>query len=163
VIRINKLTDYAVLVLTHAAREAAPSYTARDLAAKAHVPLPTVSKILKELHKAGIVSSHRGIKGGYSLSRAPEHISVAEVVQALEGPIALTECSGTASGLCGLEPGCLVRANWRTISAAVRGALEHISLAALAQPLTLDAVTVAHVSHPHPDPLPPTGEGTRAS
>jgi FeS assembly SUF system regulator len=139
-IRMNKLTDYAVLVLTHVAREPAPSYTARDLAEKAHVPLPTVSKILKELHKAGLVSSHRGIKGGYSLARSAEDISVAEVVQALEGPIALTECSGTAVGLCGLEPGCVVRSNWRMISAAIRTALEQISLAALARPLSPEAI-----------------------
>jgi FeS assembly SUF system regulator len=141
---MNKLTDYAVLVLTHAARESLPSYTARDLAAKTHVPLPTVSKILKELHKAGLVSSHRGIKGGYSLSRPAERISVAEVVQALEGPIALTECSGSSTGVCSLEQGCLVRANWRTISAAVRSALEHISLAALAQPLPPHSISLSH-------------------
>lgn len=134
-IRMNKLTDYAILVLTHAARTPAPSHTARDLAAQTHVPLPTVSKILKELHKAGVVVSHRGIKGGYSLARPADAISVADVVQALEGPIALTECSGETTGLCGLEPRCLVANNWRTISAAVREALGRISLSALAHPL----------------------------
>jgi FeS assembly SUF system regulator len=133
-IRMNKLTDYAILVLTHAARVPGASHTARDLSAQAHVPLPTVSKILKLLQKAGLLVSHRGIKGGYSLARPADDISIATVVQALEGPIALTECSGTGS-LCGLEPECMVRSNWRTISAAVREALERISLAALAKPL----------------------------
>lgn len=145
-IRMNKLTDYAILVLTHVVREGGPSQTARDLAVKTRVPLPTVSKILKELHKAGIVSSHRGIKGGYSLARPAERVSVAEVVQALEGPIALTECSGDLKGLCGLEPGCMVRSNWRTISAAIRGALERISLAALAQPLPRTVVSELRVA-----------------
>jgi FeS assembly SUF system regulator len=139
-IRMNKLTDYGILVLTHVARDGGHSHTARDLAEKTRVPLPTVSKILKELHKAGLVVSHRGIKGGYSLARPADQVSVAAVVQALEGPIALTECSGDIAGLCGLEPGCLVRSNWRTISAAIRGALERITLAALAQPLPKGAV-----------------------
>jgi len=139
-IRMNKLTDYGILVLLQFAREPAPSHTARDLAAKTHVPLPTVSKLLKELARAGLLSSHRGIKGGYSLTRAPEAVSVAEVVQALEGPITLTECGGQDRGICGLEPDCLVRANLRTISAAIRGALERINLAALAQPLTAQSV-----------------------
>ena len=134
-IRMNKLTDYGILVLVQFARESAPSHTARDLAVKTHVPLPTVSKLLKELSKAGLLTSHRGIKGGYSLARAPETVSIAEVVQALEGPITLTECGGQDRGLCGLEPACLVRSNLRTISAAIRGALEAINLAALARPL----------------------------
>jgi FeS assembly SUF system regulator len=134
-IRMNKLTDYAILVLTHAAAGPTASHTARDLASQTHVPLPTVSKLLKLLHKAGVVVSHRGIKGGYTLARPPDEISVAAIVQALEGPIALTECSGGTAGVCGLEPGCVVRSNWRAISAAVREALERISLAALARPL----------------------------
>jgi len=136
-IRMNKLTDYGILVLTHFARDPSVSQTARDLALRTHVPLPTVSKILKDLQRSGLVVSHRGVKGGYSLARAPEEISVTEVVQAMEGPIALTECSGGVAGLCGLEPNCQVRGHWRTISAAIRGALDGVSLASLARPEAL--------------------------
>jgi len=146
-IRMNKLTDYGILVLTHFARDPAASQTARDLAERAKVPLPTGSKILKDLQRAGLVVSHRGVKGGYSLARDPEAISVSEVVQALEGPIALTECSGSSVGTCGLEPDCQVRGHWRTISAAIRGALDGVSLASLSRPEAL-----FRTSRPAPSP-----------
>jgi len=142
-IRMNKLTDYGILVLTHVARDAGQTHNARDLAALTHVPLPTVSKVLKELHKAGLLLSHRGIKGGYQLARSPEQVSISEVVQALEGPIALTECSGDKGGICGLESGCLVRSNWRMISSAIREALDRVTLAALAKPISPAALRVA--------------------
>src|SRR5512139_1183496 len=90
-IRMSKLTDYAILILAHLAR-ASGTLTAHELAGRSRVPLPTVSKLAKELSKAGLVISHRGRNGGYGLARPAEQISVAEIVEALEGPIALTEC-----------------------------------------------------------------------
>ena len=100
-IRIRKLTDYGIVLLTYFAVGGETSVrTARELAAKAHLPLPTVSKILKSLARSSLLVAHRGIKGGYSLARAPEEITVAEIVAALEGPLALTECSASAPGLC---------------------------------------------------------------
>ena len=109
-IRIAKLTDYAIVLLSHMAREPEGSVcTARGLVADSRLPLPTVGKILKTLSRAGILVSHRGAKGGYTLARSPGEISIAEIVAAVEGPIALTECSAGGPDLCVLEPFCPVR------------------------------------------------------
>src|SRR5512137_737044 len=131
-IRMSKLTDYAILILAHLAR-ATGTLTAHEIAARSRVPLPTVSKLAKELSKAGLVVSHRGRNGGYGLARAPDQISVAEIVEALEGPIALTECArpgGKAD--CELEDTCLARASWDPVSRAIEDALRHLPLSSIA-------------------------------
>jgi FeS assembly SUF system regulator len=134
-IRLGKLTDYGLLLMTAIARdEHQETYTARGLATLTRVPLPTVSKILKLLNGAELLVSHRGVKGGYGLSRAAQDISIAEIIAALEGPIGLTECS-TFPGNCGLEPSCPLRTNFGVISAALRQALEKVKLSDLAHPL----------------------------
>ncbi|HEX9290718.1 MAG TPA: SUF system Fe-S cluster assembly regulator [Anaeromyxobacteraceae bacterium] len=128
---MSKLTDYGLVLLTNLAQGGNPPVqTAHELAARSGVPVPTVSKILKELSKAGIVVSHRGRRGGYSLSRSPDQISVAAVVEALEGPVALTECSTTAGG-CSLEPVCLAKGHWGPISRAIQRTLQRLPLSAL--------------------------------
>lgn len=130
-LRMSKLSDYALVVLTHlACEDAAEVRTAQELAERSGVPSPTVSKILKELSKAGIVVSHRGRRGGYTLSRPAEQISVAAVVEALEGPVALTECSST-DGCCALEPVCVAKGHWGPISAAIHRTLQRLPLSAL--------------------------------
>ncbi len=130
-LRISKLTDYGLVLLTHMAQEEGPGVrTAQELAESSRVPLPTASKILKELSKAGVVVSHRGRKGGYTLSRPATQISVAAVVEALEGPVALTECSTTDCG-CSLEPTCLAKGNWGPISRAIHRTLQRLPLSAL--------------------------------
>ncbi len=135
-IRIAKLTDYGIVLLTHfAAEPEQATHTARDLAARANLPLPTVSKLLKLLSRAGLLISHRGVSGGYSLARPPGEISVAQVIAALEGPIALTECSPDAHGLCTLESMCPVQSNWRRINRAVLEALEGLRLSDMTRPL----------------------------
>jgi FeS assembly SUF system regulator len=131
-IRVAKLTDYAILLLAHLARSDR-TLTAQELAQRSSVPLPTVSKLCKELSKVGLVTSHRGRRGGYGLARPPEQISVAEIVEALEGPIALTECSQDARS-CGLSPTCLAKASWDPVSRAVHGALSNLPLSAIAPP-----------------------------
>ncbi len=131
-IRMSKLTDYAILILAHLARSPG-TLTAHELAERSRVPLPTVSKLAKELSKAGLVISHRGRNGGYGLARPAEQISVAEVVEALEGPIALTECArpgGKAD--CDLEPTCLARESWDPVSRAIENALRGLPLSAIA-------------------------------
>jgi FeS assembly SUF system regulator len=136
-LRMSKLTDYGLVLLTHLAQGGAPQRTALELARLSRVPLPTVSKILKELSKCGFVTSHRGRHGGYTLARPAEQISVAEVVEALEGPVALTECS-TVDGGCSLEPVCLAKSHWGPISRAIHGTLSRLSLAALGpRPVTI--------------------------
>src|SRR5215471_17409204 len=103
-IRLAKLTDYGLVLMTIMARQSlAANHTARDLAASSRLPLPTVSKVLKQLLQSGLLISHRGTKGGYGLAKSPADISVAEIVTAMEGPIALTECSTDTTGLCDLE------------------------------------------------------------
>jgi FeS assembly SUF system regulator len=140
-IRLGKLTDYGLVLMTHMAQNSDRSlHTARALAVESRLPLPTVSRLLKELLQSGLLVSYRGIKGGYSLARKPREISVAEIIAALEGAIALTECSTDISGLCDLEPCCPIKNNQRIISQAVRGALENLMLSDLSQPLQLTGI-----------------------
>jgi FeS assembly SUF system regulator len=127
-IRITKQTDYGIVLLTHLAGAPERPVNAPELAGETHLPLPMVSKILKLLVREGLLASHRGVKGGYSLSRPPEEISMAEVVAALEGPIAITECIDDQSG-CSHSPVCPVRGRWHRINTALRDALGGISLA----------------------------------
>jgi FeS assembly SUF system regulator len=132
-IRITKQTDYGIVLLTHLATHHEGQYNAPDLASETRLPAPTVSKILKLLAKEGILVSHRGVKGGYSLARAPREISMAQIIAVLEGPIAITECEDE-HGDCVHESSCHVRANWHRINVAVRDALSGISLAEMALP-----------------------------
>ena len=131
-IRVSKLTDYAIVLLAHLARSER-TLTAHELAALSSVPLPTVSKLCKELSKAGLVTSHRGRKGGYGLARPADRISLAHIVEALEGPIALTECSH-ATQSCDLEKTCLAKASWDPVSRAIHGALSSLPLSSIAPP-----------------------------
>src|SRR5436309_13041284 len=122
-IRMTRLADYGIVLLTHIARHPERlTRNAPELAAAAHLPLPTVSKILKVLAREGLLVAHRGAKGGFSLARRPEEISVAEIISALEGPIAITECSVHAPGQCELEWLCPVGSNWQRINETVREA-----------------------------------------
>jgi FeS assembly SUF system regulator len=140
-IRLAKLTDYGLVLMTIMARgSVATVHTARDLAEASRLPLPTVSKVLKQLLQSGLLTSQRGLKGGYGLAKEPSEISVAEIVTALEGPIALTECSTDTSGLCDLERSCPTRANQRIITQVMRGALEKVALSDLARPMQLIAI-----------------------
>ena len=129
-IRMSKLTDYAIVLLAHLARST-DTVTAHELARRSKVPLPTVAKLCKELSRAGLVISHRGRHGGYALSRPAERISVAEVVEALEGPIALTDCATEGREHCDIEADCLARASWDPVSRAIHLALEKLPLSAI--------------------------------
>ncbi len=137
-VRLDKLTDYGLVLLTCIARSGNSSLrTARDLALESKLPLPTVSRLLQDLLKGGLLISQRGIKGGYALAKKPREISIGGVIAALEGPIALTVCSSGVVGLCGLEASCAIKNNQRVISEAIRGVLERLTLADLMQPLRL--------------------------
>lgn len=135
-LRITKLTDYAVLVLSDMSRpESVDSQAARDVAVRTRIPQPTVSKVLKLLTRAGLVVSERGKNGGYRLARPPHAITVAEIVDAVEGPIAITECSSAEDrGACGLEGCCATETNWLRINDAIRMALAGITLADMIRP-----------------------------
>lgn len=135
-LRVTKLADYGIVLMTQMACPDQPAtHNARDLAREAQLPFPVVSKILKGLARDGLLISHRGMKGGYSLSRRPQDVSIAEIIRALEGPIAITECTDRAHGDCGLENLCPTRGSWHRINKAVRDALQKITLADMAQPI----------------------------
>jgi FeS assembly SUF system regulator len=129
-IRMSKLTDYAIVLLAHLARSGG-TLTALELSSRSRIPQPTVAKLCKELGRAGLVQSVRGRRGGYGLARPAERISVAEIVEALEGPIGFTECS-TPGTVCDIEQDCLARATWDPVSRAIHGALSGLQLSALA-------------------------------
>jgi FeS assembly SUF system regulator len=131
---MSKLTDYGTVVMTYLARDPGAVHTAHAIAERIGVALPTTSKLLKTLARAGLVTSTRGTYGGYLLARPAEQISLAAVIAALEGPIGLTECA-SEPGSCEQERGCSVRGNWQRINRVVVGALEHVSLAEMVAPL----------------------------
>ena len=129
------------------------AHNARELASCANLPSPVVSKLLKSLTRAGLLVSQRGAKGGYSLARSADEISVVEMITAFEGPLGITECT-THPGVCAQESTCHVRDPWTQINGAVTSTLENITLADLSKPLmsansfiplvALDAATRAH-------------------
>ena len=141
-IRLTKLTDYALVLLTLISRYAdRRTLTARDLAVESRIPLPTVTKLLKLLQQGGLLTSQRGTKGGYSLSRRPKKISLAEVISLLDGEIALTTCSDHSSeSTCEIEDCCPTRANQQVISRAIRETLSRVTLEDLRRPMRLAPV-----------------------
>jgi FeS assembly SUF system regulator len=132
-LRISKMTDYAILIMVEASRAGGEVLSAQILAERARVELPTASKVLKLLTRAGLVRSQRGAGGGYRAAGDPQRMSVASVISAIEGPIAMTECS-VEPGLCSQETHCSLRGNWQRISIAVAEALENVTLAEMAGP-----------------------------
>ncbi len=130
-LRLGKLTDYATVVLAILAQEPARHRAAAELADRTRLGRPTVSKVLKELQRSGMVTSSLGAHGGYRLARAPELITAAQILDVFEGPIAITECS-TAASLCGIEKMCRVGSAWQRVNAAIRRALEDVTLQQLA-------------------------------
>ncbi len=130
-LRIAKLTDYAAVLMTQLARSPQRQVSAQQLAVELSLPAPTVAALLKKLTRAGLISSVRGVGGGYMLARASRTISMADVIAAIEGPFALTEC-GLQSGVCSRDAECATRDNWRLIGRAVQLALAAVSLADMA-------------------------------
>lgn len=133
--RITRLADYGILLMSYLATDRRGQvHTARDVSGATGVPLPTVSKILKALARAGLLASHRGVGGGFALAREGKTITVADVVTALEGPIALTACLSPERESCTVENSCPVRPNWERLNDAVRTALQSISVAEMVVP-----------------------------
>jgi FeS assembly SUF system regulator len=141
-LRVTKLADYGIVMLTYLAAHRKCTYTARDIAKLARLPLPVVSKVLKLLSKAGLLTSQRGTKGGYGLARDPQTITVEAIIRALEGPIAVTECTDLSRN-CDLKTGCPVRTNWHLINKAIQSALEKITLAEMTGPLNESLITLS--------------------
>ena len=126
-LRLSKMADYGTVVMTAMIENPERSRSAGEIAGAIHVPVPTVSKILKMLARDGLLLSSRGAKGGYLLAHPANQISLVDIIHAMDGPIGMTECSVTP-GLCLQESGCAVRANWQRINQAVLGVLREITL-----------------------------------
>ena len=126
-LRMSKLTDYGTVVLAHLAGDPETVCSAADVSTATGIAPPTVSKLLKSLARANLVSSTRGANGGYQLTRQPGDISAADVIDALEGPVSITECSA-ADSHCDFEEVCSVGSAWKRINVAIRHALEDVSL-----------------------------------
>ena len=132
--RLTHLADYAVVLMTAAARrEPGARLSATELAGETGVPLPTAQKLMGQLAGAGLLSSARGAGGGFALARPVTDISLADIVEAVEGPIALTMCSDGVNHECLLDAHCRVKPHMGIVGAKVRGALGAVSLQELAQ------------------------------
>lgn len=157
-LRMSRLTDYATVVLAQIAASPGRLHTASELATATGLTHTTVSKLLKTLAKSGLLSSQRGAAGGYTLARPAERISAADVLDALEGPVTLTECASDEGG-CEYEAQCRVGGAWQSINAAIRQALEEVSLVDLVSPrprfgpLRLERAAAAPSSSEHAIPL----------
>jgi FeS assembly SUF system regulator len=153
-LRITRETDYGIVLMTTLVQhEGDQTFSASMLAKYCQLPIPMVSKILKILTQAGLLISQRGAHGGYTLARPAQLISVAEVIEALEGPIAITECSTDEPQACAHQGHCRVSDPWNQINEAIRAALQNINLAEMSQrrmsprqPAPLSAVTTAKIT-----------------
>ncbi|MEY4763063.1 MAG: hypothetical protein RLZZ200_2919 [Pseudomonadota bacterium] len=130
-LRISKLTDYATVILGLLAAEPDRQQTAAEIADRTQVAAPTVSKLLKQLQRSGLVTSLRGLHGGYRLARPAREISAAAILDALEGPVTLTACSAEHSH-CDIEGTCSVGGAWQRVNRAIRQSLQEVTLADLA-------------------------------
>ncbi len=130
--RLNRLTDYGVVVLSRMTRNSNDLRTASQISQETGVPLPTVAKLLNALAHEHLIESHRGAAGGYTLNRPAAEITVAEIIQALEGPIALTACVEGSADDCGVASLCPMRGNWDRVNKAIYRALSEVTLADIA-------------------------------
>lgn len=133
-LRIGKLTDYALLIMSEIAKAPESVSSTTWLSDTLGLPVPTVSKVLKMLLDAQLVSSFRGAEGGYRLAKAAQAISVADIIGAMEGELAMTECCERAN-LCSLDTRCTMRENWKKINKMVYAVLAGFSIGDMLQPL----------------------------
>ena len=131
--RLSSIADYAVVTMSAAARHCGGSrVSAAELAAETGLPVPTVQKLVSRLTAAGLLRSARGVGGGLKLARPAAAISLADIIEAVEGPIALTQCVDEARSECSLDACCSVKPHWPIVNEALRGALSQVPLTRLA-------------------------------
>jgi FeS assembly SUF system regulator len=155
-LRITRQSDYGIVLMTLFTRDGSDAdngtvLSARDMSLATNLPLPTVSKILKALTRGGILNSTRGVKGGYSLTRNVEAISVAEVIEAIEGPIAMTDCVDESGRDCIIQDSCPCSDNWQRVNTAVRDALAAIPLSTMNSGCRFDPEALAAENTPADD------------
>jgi FeS assembly SUF system regulator len=140
-LRISKLTDYATVILSYLALEPARMVSATQIAKAIHLRTPTVSKILKILAEAHLVTGFRGTEGGYQLARAAQEVTLADVVTAVEGNLAMTECC-MSENLCSLDSFCTLKTNWKTINKIMLSALAGYTLKDMMHPMTENSLSL---------------------
>lgn len=131
-LRLSNFADYGVVIMTAAARAEGALVAASQVSGLTAIPVPTVAKLMNHLARAGLLVSHRGVAGGFALARPASEISLADIVEAIDGPIALTHCCTDNRESCELLSHCAVRLHWEPVNRAVRDALSKVSLATLA-------------------------------
>jgi FeS assembly SUF system regulator len=137
-IKVSRLADYGVVLACHIAGRPEQCHNAFELAESTGLPAPTVSKLLALLAKAGVLTSIRGARGGYKVARDPARITAADIVTAVDGPIALTVCLEHGDGACDVESLCPTRRGWHRLNEAIRSALASVPLSELAPAVALD-------------------------
>lgn len=133
-LRLNRLTDYAIVAMSKMSHEPERVRTTTQISLETAVPIPTIAKLLNALVKGGLVISHRGAAGGYTLSRSAEEITAADIIQAVEGPISLTACVDGSDEECGIQFDCPMSGNWNKVNRAIHKALTEVTLAELGTP-----------------------------
>ena len=131
-LRLTKLTDYAIVILSEMASNPAVRLSSSQVAAATGVNEPTVAKILKQLTCAGVIGSYRGMQGGYQLVHETNEITVRQIIEAIDGPIAIADCVNGTTG-CSVEHKCRVRGNWDKVNNAIIGALDGLTLGEMMQ------------------------------
>ncbi|MCY4589063.1 MAG: SUF system Fe-S cluster assembly regulator [Alphaproteobacteria bacterium] len=149
-LRLNRMTDYAVVVLGQLSRAPGEIRTSVQIAEETAIPVPTVSKLLRILAGTALVTSHRGPSGGFSLDRCAHEVRVAEIIEALDGPIALTACVEGAPDRCSVESLCPMRGNWTRVNNAIRHALEGVTLEDLLDPTHIFPIPEQRPARPAP-------------
>ncbi|SLN57506.1 SUF system Fe-S cluster assembly regulator [Oceanibacterium hippocampi] len=134
-IKLSKMTDYGVVVMTQIAQEPDRVVTGPDVALTTGLTVPTVAKLMRMLARGGLLLSHRGAHGGYSMARPASEIRISEIVAALEGPIALTSCVDGSDLSCVVEDSCPMRGGWNKINGAIRQALDDVRLSEMMPPM----------------------------
>ena len=138
-LRISKLTDYAMLVMSYMAKSPDVILSAPALSEALHLTVPTVSKVLKMLSEAKLVHSIRGAEGGYSLARASDEVTVLDIIMAIEGDFAMTECCEKVS-YCAIDSVCTMQANWKKINKVIIALLKKLTIMDMAHPLSLQGL-----------------------
>lgn len=139
-LRISKLADYALLVMSQMAKTPGAVLSATELAEALHLNTPTISKVLKMLGDAQLVNSVRGAEGGYHLAREPHKITVAEIIKAIEGDLAVTECCHSR-GRCAIDSLCMMRENWIKINQMIGGLLDRVTILDMLKPLSIQGLS----------------------
>ena len=137
-VRISRLTDYGIQLMAALSRAPSRALNARDLSGLAGMPEPTVRKLLKSLVRAHLLVSTRGVRGGYRLGREAQEITVAQIIAAIEGPLAVTRCNEPGADACERQQSCPLQQNWRLVNQAIQGALSNLTLSQMAGTLPAD-------------------------